>query len=314
MKKMHQNSKECLSGSMVRLQKYIADCGISSRRKAEEMIVQGRVKINEEIVTKLGTKIDPQNDLVFVDNQIIDREHVEKVYLILHKPRGYVTTVNDPEGRQTVMDLCSEINERIYPVGRLDYLSEGLLILTNDGEVANMMMHPKFNITKIYEVKVFGDVDESLLKKLRSRCVVDGVSIKPQYIRVIKQLKKKTWLEFRLSEGKNREIRKICAHNGITIDKLKRIAIGDLSVFGIAPGNYIRVSRKQLLESVGMGGDGSKTEAESKFVSNKKTINLKKKRPREISKKADDKVFYKFRKEFYHDSIKSFKKIKNQEE
>ena len=159
--------------SEVRLQKYIADCGITSRRKAEELIVQGRVEVNGELITELGTKVNAGRDAVVVDGNPIDINRVEKMYLLLNKPRGYVTTLNDPEGRKTVMDLVREISERIYPVGRLDYLSEGLLLLTNDGELANKIMHPSHEVVKVYEVKVFGAVNETILKKLR-----DGATLK----------------------------------------------------------------------------------------------------------------------------------------
>jgi 23S rRNA pseudouridine2605 synthase len=227
----------------VRLQKFIADCGVTSRRKAEDLIVQGRVKVNGILATVLGTKVNPQEDVVTVDGELIDMAMVSRVYLLMNKPRGYVTTLDDPEGRKTVMDLCKEVSERIYPVGRLDYLSEGLLILTNDGEVANMIMHPSHNIQKVYEVKIFGAVSLPILSKLREGFVIEGTKVRPEAVRVIKQLKTKTWLEFRLREGKNREIRRICEAAGLTIDKLKRVAIANLSVDDIRPGSYMFITK-----------------------------------------------------------------------
>ena len=125
---------------LVRLQKFIADCGITSRRKAEDLIVMGRVTVNGDLVKELGTKVDPSVDAVMVDGKVADLGAVEKIYMVMNKPRGIMTTVHDPEGRKTVLDLCQEISERIYPVGRLDYLSEGLLILSNDGELANVVL------------------------------------------------------------------------------------------------------------------------------------------------------------------------------
>ena len=187
----------------LRLQKYIADCGFTSRRKAEDLIKQGKVKVNGVISSELGVKVDPVKDVVSIDGQVLDRESIQRHYILMNKPRGVMTTLDDPEGRATVMDYVKEVSERVYPVGRLDYLSEGLLLLTNDGEMANMIMHPSYNITKVYEVKVFGAVNDAILKKLRNGIVFQGHHLKPLTVRVIKQLPSKTWIEFRLGEGRN---------------------------------------------------------------------------------------------------------------
>lgn len=294
----------------VRLQKYIADCGITSRRKAEEMITSGRVAINGQIVMELGTKVNPEVDVIHVDGHVADLRAVEKIYVLLHKPRGVMTTVTDPEGRETVMDLVKEISERIYPVGRLDYLSEGLLIMTNDGEVANMIMHPKFNVTKVYEVKIFGSVTEGILNKLRAGTYLEDGFVKPQSVRVVKQLPTKTWIEFRLNEGKNREIRKLCEAVGLTVDKLKRVAIGGLSIDGIAPGKYRYLSKHQLLNTVGINEDGTAMKTKTaKFVSGKKTIDLAKNKA-QAGTLADDEAFHKFRRETYFDSLKEIQESK----
>lgn len=289
----------------IRLHKFIADCGITSRRKAEMMIREGRVTLNGEVVMELGTKVNPYNDVVMVDGHLADLNAVEPIYLMLHKPRGFVTTLNDPEGRETVMDLVKEISERIYPVGRLDYLSEGLLLMTNDGEFANMIMHPKYNVTKVYEVKVFGSVTETILTKLRAGTYLEEGFVKPTSVRVIKQLPTKTWLEFRLNEGRNREIRRLCEAVGLTVDKLKRLAIGGLSVEGVAPGKFRIMSKEQMLGHIGLNADGSprKVLNQEGFISSKKTIDLKKKRP-QPGTVADDETFKKFRKETYFDSLK----------
>ncbi len=206
---------------LIRLQKYIANCGVTSRRKAEVLITEGKVSINGKVVTELGTKVDPLKDAISVEGQFIDRNMVEDIYLVMNKPRGFVSTVHDPEGRKTILDLCREISERIYPVGRLDYLSEGLIILTNDGDFAQSILHPSKSVTKVYEVKVFGIVNENILKKLRDGVIVDGQLLKPDSVRIIGQLPAKTWLEFRLTTGRNREIRKVCEEHGLTVDKLK---------------------------------------------------------------------------------------------
>lgn len=314
-KKSKAKNTEANEGKFeLRLQKFIADCGVTSRRKAEQLITQGRVTVNGEIVMELGTKVDPENDIVLVDGHLADLNAVEPIYLILHKPRGFVTTLNDPEGRETVMDLVKDVNERIYPVGRLDYLSEGLLIMTNDGELANMVMHPKFNVQKVYEVKVFGSVTETILNKLRAGAYLEEGFVKPTSVRVIKQLPTKTWLEFRLNEGRNREIRRLCEAVGLTVDKLKRLAIGGLSVEGVAPGKYRLMSKQQMLSFIGLNADGTlmKKEANAEgFISSKKTIDLKKRRP-QPGTVADDETFKKFRRETYFDSLKQIAENKAQ--
>lgn len=301
------------SPGQIRLQKYISDCGVTSRRKAEGFIVQGRVEVNGKVVTELGVKVDPYNDIIMVDGHLADLSAVEPIYLMLHKPRGFVTTLNDPEGRETVMNLVKEISERIYPVGRLDYLSEGLLLMTNDGEFANMIMHPKFNVTKVYEVKVFGSVTETIINKLKAGAYLEEGFVKPSSVRVIKQLPTKTWIEFRLNEGRNREIRRLCEAVGLTVDKLKRLAIGGLSIEGVAPGNFRIMSKAQMLGYIGLNEDGTlkKVENAQGFISAKKSIDLKKKRP-QPGTVADDETFQKFRRETYFDSLKQIAENKAQ--
>ncbi len=293
----------------LRLQKYIADCGITSRRKAEDLISQGRVTVNGEVVMELGTKVNPASDVIMVDGALADLQSVEKIYVYVHKPRGYVTTLNDPEGRRTVMDLVKDIPERIYPVGRLDYLSEGLLIMTNDGDVANMIMHPKYDVTKIYEVKVFGSVTDSILTKLKAGALIDEGFVKPQSVRIIKQLPGKTWLEFRLNEGKNREIRKLCEAVGLTVDKLKRVAIENLTNEGVAPGKYRVLTKAHLLNALGLNSDGSKNLKSPKYMSPKKTIDISRKGP-QPGTEADSESFQKFRREAYFETVKTIKENK----
>lgn len=306
-KNSQEKITETQSGKiLIRLQKYISDCGVTSRRKAEGMITQGRVTVNGDIVMELGTKVDPENDIVMVDGHLADLNSVEPIYLMLHKPRGVVTTVTDPEGRETVMNMVKEISERIYPVGRLDYLSEGLLLMTNDGEFANMIMHPKFNVTKVYEVKVFGSVTETIINKLKAGAYLEEGFVKPTSVRIIKQLPTKTWIEFRLNEGRNREIRRLCEAVGLTVDKLKRLAIGGLSVEGVAPGKFRIMSKAQMLGHIGLNEDGTLKQRkanEEGYISSKRTIDLKKKRP-QPGTVADDETFVKFRRETYFDSLK----------
>ena len=271
----------------VRLHKYIADCGLTSRRKAEELILQGRVVVNGKKVTRLGVKVDGGVDAVLVDGRPVDSVGVKRVYVLLNKPRGFVTTASDPEGRKTVMDLVQDVGERIYPVGRLDYLSEGLLLLTNDGEVAQEVSHPSHGIEKVYEVKIFGEVTGAHLERLREGAFIQGKRVVPKSARVIKRLKGKTWLEFRIGEGRNREVRKICERVGLTVDKLKRVSIGALSIAGIAPGKYIFLTRAQLLKAL---------RSREGYLSSKKSLRPKRSA---TGRSADDKNFQRFRREKY---------------
>ncbi len=299
------------SNHLIRLQKVIADAGITSRRKAEDMILQGRVHVNGEKIRVLGTKIDPNIDAVVVDGDPVDVGRKENIYVVLNKPRGVITSLSDPEGRKTVMDLVQDVTERIYPIGRLDYLSEGLLLMTNDGELANSIMHPSEGVTKVYEVKVFGAITPDILKKLRGGYQSEVGFLKPKAVRVIKQLQAKTWLEFRLTDGKNREIRRLCEAYGLTVDKLKRVAIGGLTVEGITPGGYRTVSKKQLLNLIGIDKNG-RLVADYEFQSAKKSINLRVKGVQNCTA-ADDKAFVKFRKDTYFQSIKDIEEKKARE-
>ena len=288
----------------IRLQKYIADCGITSRRKAETLIADGKAKVNETVVTEMGIKVDPQIDVISVDNKIIDLLAVDHLYLVMNKPRGCVTTVDDPEGRKTVMDLVP-ISTRVYPVGRLDYLSEGLLIFTNDGDLANKIIHPSFGVEKTYEVKVFGKVTDTLLKSLRAGVYSSGMNLKPKSVRIIEQLPTKTWLEFRLEEGKNREIRRICEGHNIVIDKLKRIAIGNLNVAGVQPGKWTYITKSDLMKAIGINKDGSKMAHAFEYVSPKKTIDARKfTKIQKDAKSANSDDFNKYRKEEYYTTLK----------
>ncbi len=292
----------------IRLQKFIADCGITSRRKAEVLIEEGRVEVNGKIIREMGVKVTSK-DMVQVDGKLLDRDATDHLYLLLNKPRCVMTTVSDPEGRTTVIDLCKGINNhtRIYPVGRLDYLSEGLLMITNDGDFANMIMHPSYEVTKVYEVKVFGAVGEALLRKLRDGVKSKGEFLKPESVRIIKQLPTKTWLEFRLVEGKNREIRRICEECGVTIDKLRRVAIGNLSLDGIKPGDFTMVSKTEILRRIGIDKKGKKVSNEE-YVSKKKSVNKSRRQKFKHSGLAADSEEYKiYKKENYSETMKGMK-------
>lgn len=298
----------------VRLQKVIADCGITSRRKAEGYILDGRVSVNGRTTTELGTKVNPHTDIIQVDGNTLELMAVDKVYIVMNKPRAYMTTLSDPEGRPTVMELIYGVKQRIFPVGRLDYLSEGLLILTNDGDLANMIMHPKYEVEKVYEVKVFGHVNEGILARIKRGVMTEDGLLKPRSVRVIEQLPNKTWLEFRLNEGKNREIRKICDAVELTVDKLRRVAIEGLNVQTLPPGQYMFTTRKELLKALGMNNDGTKF-ADRKFLSAKKSLDAGKvaKIVSKTARPADDKKFHSFRKENYYETVQSMKELKARE-
>ncbi len=293
----------------VRLQKYIADCGVTSRRKAETMITMGRVSVNNHVVTVLGTKINPEVDAILVDGKTITSMGSDKMYVLLHKPRCVMTTVSDPEGRDTVMKYCGQITERIYPVGRLDYLAEGFLLLTNDGEVANWMMHPPGNLPKTYQVKVFGAVTEALLERLRHGVKLADGLLRPAIVRVIEQLPGKTWLEIVFEEGRNRDIRSFCEGVGMTVDKLRHEAVGGLSIEGIAPGNFVILTKKELLSAMGVDNTGLPLKGMKPYCSNKKTIALYKKGAQPTTP-ADYVGFRKFRKDTYFQTIQAIKEQK----
>lgn len=309
--------KAITSTSQVRLQKYIADGGVCSRRAAENLIIQGRVTVNGNVVTELGTKVNPDEDVVYVDDKMVATAGIEKVYVLLNKPRACVTTLSDPEGRKTVMDYIWGIPSRIYPVGRLDYLSEGLLLLTNDGEMANKIMHPRYEVTKVYEVKVFGHVNEALLTKIRKGVMTEDGLMKPLSVRIIEQLPNKTWLEFRLNEGKNREIRKICEAMELTVDKLRRVAIEGLTIQGLGVGSFTFLTKKELLRALGMDDNGNRIEKlRPKFVSAKKTVAVRKaeKMVGKTARSADDRKHQVFRKENYYATVQSIRELKAAEE
>lgn len=238
----------------IRLQKFMAEQGIASRRKSEELIAQGKVKVNGHPAS-LGDKINPYKDLVTVKGEKV--AHIKKrkmIYIMLHKPRGYVTTVSDERGRKTVMDLIPDIKERVYPVGRLDKDSEGLLILTNDGVFTNCMTHPSHEYSKVYRVTVRPAVNDEILTNLRSGIVIDGKKTSPAEVTVLTQEEGRVVLEFIIHEGRNREIRKMCESQGLEVARLKRTAIGSLKLGMLPQGKYRELTEqevKKLLRSAG---------------------------------------------------------------
>jgi 23S rRNA pseudouridine2605 synthase len=235
----------------VRLQKFMADCGVASRRKSEELIEQGKVKVNGHIA-HIGDKINPKKDLLpFTQKKLI--KPLRK-YIALYKPRGYITTVTDDRGRKTVMELVKGVNERIYPVGRLDKDSEGLLLLTNDGAFANALMHPSHHFAKVYRVTVRPSVNDEMLLKLRDGVENDGRMTAPCEVTVMSEERAESCLNYVLREGRNRQIRKMCEAVGLTVARLKRISIGSIKLGMLQPGQYRELSEneiKRLLRSAG---------------------------------------------------------------
>lgn len=219
-----------------RLQKVLAHAGIESRRAAEEMILQGRVAVNGKVVTTLGTKVDPDRDTITVDGKPIPRR-VKPVYLMLNKPAGYITSVYDPKQRPTVMDLVPH-KSRIYPVGRLDANSEGLLLITNDGDFANRVAHPRHEHEKEYHVAVPGTVKAEDLQSLSEGVAIDGYVTLPAQVRVLSADGKITWLSITIVEGRNRQIRKMLHALGYRVERLIRVRIGPLWLGSLPRGSY----------------------------------------------------------------------------
>lgn len=229
-----------------RLQKIIAGAGICSRRRAEELILLGSVLVNNEVVNTLGAKADPKNDIISVDGKVIEPDAQESQYYLLNKPRGYITSTSDPQGRPTVMDLMATVPARIYPVGRLDYASEGLLLLTNDGEMANRLMHPSSEVKRTYAVKVKGEVSEEHLRQLRKGIQLSDGFVKPVRVARGERLMAKEWIEVTVTEGKNLEIRRLFAVLGLDVERLRRIGIGPLSIELVPVGKFVRLSKAQV--------------------------------------------------------------------
>jgi len=219
-----------------RLQKIIAHAGVTSRRKAEELILAGRVTVNGQVVTELGSKADSARDHIKVNGKLI-HEPRELVYIMLYKPKNCVTTTSDPEGRQTVMDYLKGIRQRVYPVGRLDYASEGLLLFTNDGEFANVILTGGHLVPKTYLVKINGHPSDDELRRFREGLRLDGRPTAPARIRRVKS-GPNPWFEVTLVEGRQNQIRRMFERLGYLVEKLRRVEIGFLKLGGLGPGEF----------------------------------------------------------------------------
>lgn len=233
-----------MSQSLERLQKVIAKSGVASRRKAEKLIADGKVKVNDEVVTELGTKVS-QKDKISVNNIEIEKE--VPVYYLLYKPRGVISSVKDDKNRQVVTDLI-DANERVFPIGRLDYNSSGLLLMTNDGDFANLLMHPRYEIEKVYYARIEGVPEKSELNKLLSGIKESGELLKVVQYKVVHvdKQKKRMDIELTLKEGKNRHIRRMMDSLGYPILKLKRIKYGFLTLNHLNVGQYRSLTPKEI--------------------------------------------------------------------
>lgn len=242
-----------------RLQKILAAAGIASRRAAERLMLDGHVSVNGQIVRELGAKADPEKDEIQVDGRRI-RTASRRRYLLLNKPRGYVTTRSDPEGRPTVMDLLKGIREYVYPVGRLDYESEGLLLLTNDGDLAAQLMHPRHGIGRVYEARLRGTPDDRALRRLATGVRLDGRKTAPARVRLLTRdvgaREDQSILELTLIEGRTRQVRRMCEAVGHPVVRLRRVRIGPIADPSLKPGTFRELSRDEIRKLKGLGTGG----------------------------------------------------------
>ncbi len=229
----------------MRLQKFMAKCGVASRRKSEEIILAGRVKVNGKTVHELGFKIEEGKDIVEVDGKRLESGE-NKVYIMLNKPVGYITTVSDEFGRKKVLDLLTEIKERVYPVGRLDYDTSGLLLLTNDGDLAYKTTHPKYEKDKKYIAKVSGIPSERELQEFRNGLRIEDYITSQAKVRIIDKIKSDTILEIVIHEGKNRQVRKMCSKIGHPVIELKRVEIGSIKLGSLKNGEWRNLTQKEI--------------------------------------------------------------------
>lgn len=228
----------------MRLQKYLALCSVASRRASEEIILSGRVSVNGKVVTELGTKVS-EGDVVAVDGKEIKKEK-QKIYIMLNKPVGCVTTVSDDRGRQTIMEYVSDIPERIYPVGRLDYNTEGLIFLTNDGDLAYALTHPKYEKEKVYEVLVKGIVLHGAIDKLVRGVYIDGKKTAPAKAEVVEHRRNTSLVRICIHEGRNRQIRKMCDAVGHSVIALRRVAVDGIEIGNLEVGRWRHLTRTEV--------------------------------------------------------------------
>ena len=250
-----------------RLQKILSQAGVASRRLAEELIAQGRVQVNGATVTELGTKADPGADEIKVDGRRVQVQQ-RKRYILLHKPRGYITSRSDPQGRPTVLDLIREVREYVYPVGRLDYDSEGLLLLTNDGDLAARLTHPRHEVDKVYEARVRGVPDEHVLERLAKGVTIEGQRTAPAKVRLLDPAakrpaeKEQTRIELAIHEGRQRQVRKMFDAVGHPVVRLRRVRIGPIADPDMPPGHWRELTPQEvgrLQRAAGLAASSTET-------------------------------------------------------
>ena len=231
----------------MRINKYIASCGVASRRKAEEIILDRRVKVNGEIVSELSFNIDENKDIVEIDGKVISLSE-NHVYIVLNKPVGYITTVKDQFDRPSVLDLVTDIKERVYPIGRLDYETSGLLILTNDGDLTYKLTHPKHEVDKTYVALVKGQPTYEELKNFRDGLEIEDYKTAPAKIRVVDVNEEKNYskCEIKIHEGRNRQVRKMCKAINHPVLRLRRIAMGEIRLKGLKVGEYRHLTKEEI--------------------------------------------------------------------
>ena len=229
----------------IRLQKFFTDCGVLSRRAAEEEIKNSKVKVNGHVAS-IGDKIDPSKDIVLWNDKEVFKKTSEHHYIALNKPRGYITSTSDPQNRKCVTELLEGHEGRVYPIGRLDYVSEGLLLLTDDGELANRLTHPKHHLEKVYRVKVGGEISDEQYEKLTGEMTIDGYKLQPVQVFVVSKDKDASLLKMTLKEGRNRQIRKMCQEVGLNVKRLCRISIGPIKLDGLPVGKWRYLTQKEV--------------------------------------------------------------------
>ena len=229
----------------IRLQKYFTDCGVLSRRAAEEEIRRGAITVNG-LVAEVGQKIDPDVDVVEYKGRVVAPTTSKHHYILLNKPRGFVTTLSDEKGRQTVSDIVKDLGVRVYPVGRLDMDSDGALLLTDDGALTQKLTHPRHEIPKHYEVTVRGRVSEAQLERLNDSFLLDGYTTRPAEVKLLSQSAASALLSFTLYEGRNRQIRRMCEEVKLSITRLTRVAIGKITLNGVAIGKYRHLTAQEV--------------------------------------------------------------------
>ena len=253
---------------MVRLQKYLAGCGVASRRKSEDIIRSGRVSVNGEVVREMGVQIDEENDVITLDGSVVKPEK-KMVYVMLNKPAGFVTTASDEKGRQTVMDLVADIPVRIYPVGRLDYDTEGLLLMTNDGDLTYKITHPKNNVEKTYVAEVAGNMNMGTITSLRNGVYIDGVKTSPAKVEVLGATQLGTKMEITIHEGRNRQVRRMFEGVGCKVKRLKRTKEAGLNLGHVPLGRWRKLTESEvnMLKKIGTGKKSSR-ENRARYMKN----------------------------------------------